>query len=88
MGSDRRHCKQLLELVQWIKSKSTGGNAIKIAVADQVLRYGMDKSPAGEWNMVVGAQYQLNKKWMLRTEGGIIGDRKSFLLSLNYRFLL
>ncbi|MGA9271451.1 MAG: hypothetical protein WBV45_12585 [Lutimonas sp.] len=36
----------------------------------------------------IGIQYQLNKRWMLRSEGGIIGNRKSILLSLNYRFLL
>jgi hypothetical protein len=76
----------------------------KIDIADQVLTpiverlenrdgsavisYGLDKSPTQEWNMVLGAQYQFNKKWMLRSEGGFAGDRKSFLLSLNYRFLL
>lgn len=53
-----------------------------------LISYGMDKRPEQEWNMVVGGQFQLNKRWMLRTEGGIIGDRKSFLASLNYRFLL
>jgi len=37
---------------------------------------------------IIGIQYQMNKRWMLRSEGGIIGDRKSLLLSLNYRFLL
>lgn len=40
------------------------------------------------WNGLIGMQYQYNKHWMLRTEGGIIGDRKSILLSINYRFLL
>jgi len=75
----------------------------KIAVADKVLtpivqrinaadgsaiiRYGFDKRPAQEWNMIVGGQFQLNKRWVFRTEGGIVGDRKSFLLSANYRFL-
>jgi hypothetical protein len=46
----------------------------------------MDKRPEEEWNMVIGGQFQLNKNWMLRSEGGIIGDRKSFLASVNYRF--
>ena len=36
--------------------------------------------------MIVGAQYQFNKRYQLRTEAGVVGDRK-FLLSLNYRFL-
>ena len=53
---------------------------------DATIRYGMNKRPAEEWNMLLGVQYQLNKSWIIRTEGGILGDRKSFLLSLNYRF--
>ena len=53
---------------------------------DATIRYGMNKRPAEEWNMVVGAQYQFNKRWIIRGEGGIIGDRKSLLLSMNYRF--
>jgi len=48
--------------------------------------YGMDKRPEEEWNMVIGGQFQLNKSWMVRSEVGIIGDRKSVLASLNYRF--
>ena len=55
---------------------------------EAIISYGMDKRPAEEWNFVVGAQFQLNKAWMLRTEGGVIGDRKSFLASVNYRFKL
>lgn len=55
---------------------------------DAIISYGMDKRPAEEWNWVAGAQFQLNKAWMIRTEAGIIGDRKSVLASLNYRFKL
>ncbi len=53
-----------------------------------VIRYGIDKQVKERWNGLIGVQYQYNKHWMLRSEAGIIGDRKSFLLSLNYRFLL
>jgi hypothetical protein len=76
---------------------------IKMGVADKVLtpiiqkidaadgsatiRYAFNKRPVQEWNMIVGGQFQLNKRWMFRTEGGIVGDRKSFLLSANYRFM-
>jgi len=52
-----------------------------------IIRYGMDKKVLQEWNGIIGAQYQFNKNWMLRTEWGLIGDRKSALVSLNYRFL-
>jgi hypothetical protein len=53
-----------------------------------IIEYAMDKQVVDMWNGLIGAQFQYNKHWMLRTEAGIIGDRKSFLASLNYRFLL
>ena len=53
-----------------------------------VIRYALDKSPTEEWNMIIGGQYQLNKRWAFRTEGGIVGDRKSILLSIQYRFMI
>lgn len=58
------------------------------ADGSSIIKYGMDKQVLQEWNGVLGAQFQYNKRWMLRTEWGLIGDRKSALASLNYRFLL
>ena len=52
-----------------------------------IIRYGMDKQVLQEWNGIFGAQFQFNKHWMLRTEWGLLGDRKSALVSLNWRFL-
>ena len=52
------------------------------------IRYGMDKQTLQLWNGVIGAQFQLNKHWQFRTEAGVFGDRKSILVSANYRFLL
>ncbi len=63
-------------------------NALDSKNGDAVVSYGMDKSPEQEWNFIVGGQFQVNKRWMLRTEAGIIGDRKSYMASLNYRFRL
>ena len=40
----------------------------------------MDKQVSEIWNMVIDAQSQLNKDWMFRSEGGILGNRKSFLI--------
>lgn len=61
---------------------------IDAADGSAVIKYALDKRPKQEWNMVVGGQFQLNKRWIFRTEGGIVGDRKSFLLSANYRFIM
>lgn len=58
------------------------------ADGESIIKYGMDKQVKEKWNGVIGMQYQMNKQWMIRSEAGLIGDRKSFLLSLNYRFLL
>lgn len=63
-------------------------NRVEQADGDAIIRYGMDKQVKQEWNGIFGAQFQLNKRWMFRTEWGLIGDRKSALVSVNYRFLL
>ena len=62
--------------------------AIDAKDGDAVISYGMDKAPEAEWNYLIGGQFQLNKRWQFRSEVGLIGDRKSFLASVNYRFLL
>lgn len=60
---------------------------IDAADGSAIIRYGLKKSVQQKWNGIVGLQYQPNKNWMFRTEGGIVGNRKSLLLSVNYRFL-
>jgi len=62
-------------------------NRIGNADGSSIIKYSMDKQVQEMWNLLVGAQFQLNKSWMLRSEVGIVGDRKSTLVSLNYRFL-
>lgn len=64
------------------------GDRLLVTEGNAIIKYGMDKQVLQEWNGVFGAQFQYNKRWMLRTEWGLIGDRKSALASLNYRFLL
>ncbi len=54
--------------------------------ADAVVDYKLDKRVAAPFNIILGAQYQFNKNWMLRTELGVFGKRSQFLLNLNYRF--
>ncbi|MCX7550220.1 hypothetical protein [Xanthomarina sp. F2636L] len=58
------------------------------ADGEAIIKYGLDKQVQQKWNGIIGAQFQYNKHWMLRTEFGVLGNRKSMLLSLNYRFLL
>ena len=64
-------------MVNWLENQVVGSGKIN---------YHMAREPAREWNIILGGQYQLNKNWQFRVEGGIIGNRKSLLLSTNYRF--
>ncbi|HSF45528.1 MAG TPA: hypothetical protein VLA58_05935 [Chitinophagaceae bacterium] len=48
--------------------------------------YSLEKKPTKKWNMIVGGQYQFNKRWQLRTEFGFFGGRSQGLFSANYRF--
>jgi hypothetical protein len=53
---------------------------------EATVKYKISKKPAQEWNMIIGGQYQIDKHWQVRAEGGILGNRKSLLISANYRF--
>ena len=48
--------------------------------------YSIRKKSKAEWNMLLGGQYQINRRWQLRTEFGFLGERSSWLLSANFRF--
>ncbi|MEN8157137.1 MAG: hypothetical protein ABFS10_09305 [Bacteroidota bacterium] len=61
-------------------------NNLEHANGEGTVEYRLLKEPKQEWNVIIGGQYQFNKSWQFRAEGGIIGNRKSLLLSLNYRF--
>jgi hypothetical protein len=53
---------------------------------DATINYKLDKEVAAPFNIILGAQYQFNKNYMLRSELGVFGKRSQFLLNLNYRF--
>ncbi|RXP44775.1 hypothetical protein EC396_16570 [Lutibacter sp. HS1-25] len=63
-------------------------DAIDNIQEDATVRYGLEKRPQETWSGLVGAQYQINKRWMIRTEASVLGNRKSILGSVNYRFLI
>jgi len=53
---------------------------------DLQVDYSLEKNPTSHWSMLVGMQYQFNKRWQVRSELGFLGGRSSFLLSGNYRW--
>lgn len=55
-------------------------------IANSSVQYSMDKRVKDMWNFIVGAQFQLNKHWMIRAEGGFLGSRSQLMGGLQYRF--
>ncbi len=53
---------------------------------DTQIDYFLDKKVVGPFNLIFGAQFQVNKHWQFRTELGVFGKRSQFLLNANYRF--
>jgi hypothetical protein len=52
--------------------------------SDLTINYRLDKAPSDPWNMLVGGNLDLNKRWTVRAEAGFIG-RKSILVNAVYR---
>lgn len=50
------------------------------------VQYSLTKRPKNMWNFIVGAQFQLNKHFMIRAEYGFLGSRQQFMTGLQYRF--
>jgi len=48
--------------------------------------YSLDKRQKDMWNFIVGAQFQINKSWMIRAEYGFLGSRQQFIGGLQWRF--
>jgi hypothetical protein len=54
--------------------------------AQSTVQYSLNKAPKDKWNFIIGAQYQLNRRWMIRGEYGFLSSRKQFIGGLQYRF--
>ncbi|GJM62791.1 hypothetical protein [Persicobacter diffluens] len=55
-------------------------------IGESTVQYSLDKQQKEMWNFLVGAQYQLNPKWMFRGEVGFLGTRTQVLAGIQYRF--
>ncbi|PZF72088.1 hypothetical protein [Taibaiella soli] len=55
-------------------------------IKDATVSYSLNKRPTSNWSMNLGAQWQLNHRWQIRSELGFFGGRQSLLLSGNYRW--
>lgn len=50
------------------------------------VHYRFDKRLEYNWNMLTGAQWQINRTWQLRAEFGFMRNKQQFFTGLNYRF--
>lgn len=53
---------------------------------NSTVQYTMNRRVADPWNFLTGAQFQINKKWMVRVEAGYLSSRTQFMTGLQYRF--
>lgn len=54
--------------------------------SNATVQYSLDKAPKDKWNFIVGGQFQLDKRFMIRAEYGFLGSRQQFIGGLQYRF--
>jgi hypothetical protein len=50
------------------------------------VEYSLEKKPKDIWNMIAGAQFALDRNWMLRVEAGFLTSRTSLMLATEYRW--
>ena len=55
-------------------------------IDNSTVQYSLDKRPKDEWNFIIGSQFQINRRWMIRAEYGFLGSRQQFIGGLQYRF--
>ncbi len=53
---------------------------------NSTVEYSLDKKPAGVWNLILGAQFALDRSWHFRFETTFLNGRTSFLVATEYRF--
>jgi hypothetical protein len=55
-------------------------------IDESTVQYSLEKAQANMWNFIVGAQFQLNKHFMIRGEYGFLSKRHQFIGGIQYRF--
>jgi hypothetical protein len=63
-----------------------GASQAANTLGNSTVQYSLDKRPKDKWNFLIGAQFQLNKHFMIRAEYGFLSSRKQFIGGLQYRF--
>ncbi len=73
-------------MVQAAKTLEKNLPAINNDLEKTIVSYSLKKRPTHNFSANAGVQFQLNRRFVFRTEAGFLGGRNSLLLSANYRF--
>jgi hypothetical protein len=77
-------CELVSPIIDEFKDR-VDGKLDGLTPRELMVHYSFNSEPTINWNMLLGAQYTLNKKWDFRFEAGFIG-RTSIMFNVNYRF--
>lgn len=80
---------------QWYQDLGPAGKAVADTLMDEIINrydtgtinYSLNKELTTKWNLLVGTNYEIGKRWAFRAEAGMIG-RWSVMLNAAYRFPL
>jgi len=75
---------QDLTPAQRLAVQSVADALLSADYSDVVVNYQLQKAPSDKWNMLLGANLDLGKRWTIRSEVGFIG-RYSVLVNAVYR---
>jgi hypothetical protein len=64
----------------------TGASQAITNAGSSTIQYSLDKAPKDKWNFIIGSQFQIDKRFMIRAEYGFLSGRHQFLGGLQYRF--
>jgi len=63
-----------------------GASQVVTNTGNSTVQYSLDKAPKDKWNFIIGSQFQIDKRFMIRAEYGFLSGRHQFLGGLQYRF--
>jgi hypothetical protein len=64
----------------------TGASQAVNTINNSTVQYSLSKAPKDKWNFIIGTQYQINNRLMVRAEYGFLSSRKQFIGGVQYRF--
>ena len=71
----------------YLKAELDVTGSVAVPGVDLTIDYEIQQKNADRWNTVVGANWDISKRWSWAMEyNGISGSREAFITSVNYRF--